>query len=74
MTKMSRFHASINVLCFFTYILLPFITEYLTFCQKKKLKTTMRRHYVDVFDFSWNTGCNKTINKRRNALLAAREE
>ena len=34
----------------------------------------MRRHYVDVFDFSWNTGCNKTINKRRNALLAAREE
>lgn len=70
MTKMSRFHASINVLCFFTYILLPFITEYL----KKKLKITMRRHYVDVFDFSWNTGCNKTINKRRNALLAAREE
>lgn len=34
----------------------------------------MRRHFVDVFDFSWNTGCNKTINKRRNALLAARKE
>ena len=38
MTKTSRFHASINVLCFFTYILLPFITEYLTFCSKKKIK------------------------------------
>lgn len=38
MTKMSRFHASINVLCFFTYILLPLSQNTLHFVQKKKIK------------------------------------
>lgn len=61
--------------CVFLHIFCYLLSQNtLHFVQKKKLKTTMRRHYVDVFDFSWSTGCNKTINKRRNALLAARKE